>query len=130
MSEKKDNKLPLKFKTLSKKSQEEEQEHIQASKADNSENTTVEDLSQNCEAEITNKNSKVRKTIITAEIPSTSPKIVGQIPPWDDDEESAQDDKSKPPTITAEILLDEEKFNMPPRITGEIPPWDDEEESN
>ena len=127
MSEKKANKLPLKFKTLSKKSQEEEK--IQASKTDTSENSTEENLSQNCEAEITKKNIKVRKTIITAEIPSTSPKIVGQIPPWDDDEESAQDDKSKPPTITAEILLDEEKFNMPPRVTGEIPPWDDEEES-
>lgn len=126
MSEKKDKKLPIKNKTLSKKSQEED---IQASKTDTSENSTEEDLSQNCEAEITKKNSKVRTTIITAEIPSTSPKIVGQIPPWDDDEDSQQDDKSKPPTITAEIPSELEKFDLTPRITGEIPPWDDEEES-
>ncbi len=125
MSEKKENKLPIKIKTLSKKSQEEKS---QASKPDASENSTVEDLSQSCESEITNKNSKVRKTVITTEIPATSPKIVVQIPPWDDDEDSEQDDKSKPPTITAEILLNEEKFNMTPRATGEIPPWDDEEE--
>lgn len=127
MSEKKDKKLPIKIKTLSKKSQQEE--HIQASKPDTSENSTVEDLSQNCEAEITEKNSKVRKTIITAEIPATSPKIVGQIPPWDDDEDLQQDDRSKPPTITAEIPSELEKFDLTPRITGEIPPWDDEEES-
>jgi hypothetical protein len=125
MSEKEDNKLPLKIKTLSKKSQEEKNE---ASKADTSENSTVEDLRQNCESEIKKKSRRVRKTIITAEIPANSPKIVGQIPPWDDDEDSQEDDKSKPPTITAEILFDEEKFNMPPKITGEIPPWDDEEE--
>lgn len=126
MSEKKDNKLPIKIKTLSKNSQSEE--HIQVSKTDSSENST-EELSQSCESEITDKNSKVRKTIITAEIPATSPKIVGQIPPWDDDEDSQQDDRSKPPTITAEIPSELEKFDLTPRITGEIPPWDDEEES-
>jgi hypothetical protein len=118
MSEKKDKKSTIKIKTLSKKSQEED---IQASKSDTSEN--------NCESEVTKKNSKVRTTIITAEIPSNSPKIVGQIPPWDDDEDSQQDDKSKPPTITAEIPSELEKFDLTPRITGQIPPWDDEEES-
>lgn len=94
-----------------------------------------EDVSQPCEADITTldskpvneKNSEPRKTVITTEI-STHPKIVGQIPPWDDDEDSQQDDKSKPPTITAEIPSEEEKFNLTPRATGEIPPWDDEEE--
>ncbi|MGB6298362.1 MAG: hypothetical protein WBF90_19545 [Rivularia sp. (in: cyanobacteria)] len=126
MSKKKDNKLPIKIKTLSKNSLE---EHINASIPDTSENSTEDDLSQNCEAEITQKNSKVRKTIITAEIPATSPKIVGQIPPWDDDNDSEQDDKSKPPTITAEIPSESEKFDLTPRATGEIPPWDDEEES-
>ena len=118
MSEKKDKKLPIKIKTLSKKSQE--KENIQASKTDTSENS--------CQPETKKKNSKIRTTIITAEIPSTSPKIVGQIPPWDDDEDYRQDDKSKPPTITAEIPSELEKFDLTPRATGEIPPWDDEEE--
>ncbi|MGB3638520.1 MAG: hypothetical protein WBA39_13235 [Rivularia sp. (in: cyanobacteria)] len=117
MSEKKDKKLPIKIKTLSKKSQEED---IQASKSDTSENS--------CQPETKKKNSKVRTTIITAEIPATSPKIVGQIPPWDDDNDSPQDDKLKPPTITAEIPSELEKFDLTPRVTGEIPPWDDEEE--
>ncbi len=126
MSEKKGKKLPIKIKTLSKKSQE--QKPIQASKPDTSENSTKEDLSQSCESEITKKNSKVRTTIITAEIPSTSPKIVGQIPPWDDENDSQDEDKSKPPTITAEIPSEEEKFDLTPRATGEIPPWDDEQE--
>ncbi len=118
MSKKKDNKLPIKIKTLSKNSLEEK---IEASKADSSENS--------CESEISEKTDKVRKTIITAEIPATSPKIVGQIPPWDDDNDSGQDDRSKPPTITAEIPSELEKFDLTPRATGEIPPWDDEEES-
>ncbi|MEM6752682.1 MAG: hypothetical protein AAF630_06920 [Cyanobacteria bacterium P01_C01_bin.38] len=126
MSEKKDNKLPIKIKRLSKT----QEEKIKASIPDTSENSNVEDLSQSCESETTEKTDKVRKTVITAEIPATSPRIVGQIPPWDDDEESQQDDRSKPPTITAEIPSESEKFDMTPRITGEIPPWDDEEESN
>ncbi|MEM9927068.1 MAG: hypothetical protein AAF915_25550 [Cyanobacteria bacterium P01_D01_bin.50] len=115
MSKKKDKKLSIKINIASKKSE-------------------GEDFSQPCGNEITSPSRKpeVENTnkpplsSITTEIPS-NPKIVGEIPPWDDDENPQQDSKSKPPTITAEIVPDEEKFNTPPRITGEIPPWDDEE---
>lgn len=110
MSENKEQKLPIKIKNISRKSQ-------------------GENLSQPCEEEenISSENSKPYKTVITTEI-STNPRIVGEIPPWDDDEDSQQDEKSKPPTITAEILSEEENLHRLPRITGEIPPWDDEEE--
>ncbi|MEB3215160.1 MAG: hypothetical protein VKN72_02730 [Nostocales cyanobacterium 94392] len=113
MSEEKDKKLPIKMEKFSCKSQEEE-------------------LSKPCESENQSEERKVRKTIITTEI-STHPKIVGAIPPWDDDDDSQQDDQIKPPTITTEIPTEpeifNEDFNITPRATGEIPPWDEEEES-
>ena len=115
MSKKKGKKLSIKIYTASKQSE-------------------GEDFSQPCGTEITSPSRKpeVENTnkpplsSITTEI-SPHPKIVGEIPPWDDDEDPQQDLKPKPPTITAEIVPDEEKFNTTPRITGEIPPWDDEE---
>ena len=54
--------------------------------------------------------------------------IIGGIPPWDDDNDDSQDDKPQPPTITVEILANEETFNATPRIIEGIPPWDEDEE--
>ncbi|BAY85687.1 hypothetical protein NIES267_51880 [Calothrix parasitica NIES-267] len=118
MSENKDKKT-IKIETLSPKSQE------------NTINQPceTENNSEIIESEKTQENSKPRRSGITTEI-DPRPKIVGGIPPWDDDDDSQKDDEyqPQPPTITAEILIDEEKFNTTPRATGEIPPWDDEEE--
>ena len=108
MSEKKDKKLPIKITTLNLKSQ-------------------GNDLNQPCEADITEETPEQPKPVITTEI-STRPKIVGEIPPWDDDEDFERDITPKPPTVTAEIPLEEDKFDAILEITGEIPPWDDEEE--
>lgn len=119
MSRKKDKKLSIKIDALTKK--------LEAEDLSQPCETDIQvETSKPCESEITEKNDKVRTTKITTEI-STRPKIVGEIPPWDDDEDSPQHQKSKPPTITAEILSDEDKFNTRTEITGEIPPWDDEE---
>lgn len=110
MSEKKDKKPPTKFQTWNWKPQ-------------------GEDLSQASETESSTTSQPKEESNqrgITTEVPENV--IVGRIPPWDDDEDSQGDDKSKPPTITAEILPDEDKFQTVPRVTGEIPPWDDEEE--
>ncbi|MBF2017169.1 MAG: hypothetical protein IGS23_18600 [Rivularia sp. T60_A2020_040] len=91
-----------------------------------------ENLSKPCESENQSEERKVRKTIITTEI-SSRPKIVGAIPPWDDEDNSQQDDQIQPPNITTEIPTEPEKFhqefNITPRATGEIPPWDEEEEN-
>lgn len=118
MSENKDKKK-IKIETLNQESQEEQKNQT----------SEIEINSEIIESENTKENSKPRKTVITTEI-STRPKIVGGIPPWDDDDDSQKDDEHEPqpPTITAEIILEEEKINTIPRATGEIPPWDDEEE--
>jgi hypothetical protein len=130
MSEKKGKKFPIKIKTLSKKPQgETKSQPCEPEITAQNSKLEEEEINQGCEPEISKKNGKIRTTVITTEI-STRPKIVGQIPPWDDDEESPQDDKPKPPTITAEIPCESEKIDLTPRATGEIPPWDDEEESN
>lgn len=127
MSREKGKKLSIKINTLSQKREGEDlskpcetDTQVESSKPDEI------DIKQSCEPEITEKNGKIRTTKITTEI-STQGKIVGEIPPWDDDEDFPQDKKSKPPTITAEILPEKEKFNPMPKMTGEIPPWDDEE---
>ena len=110
MSEKKDEKLPTKFQTWNSLTQE-------------------EDFSQLSETESsTNGKSKKKSNQIGITTEVAENVIVGRIPPWDDDEDSQGDEKSKPPTITAEILPNEDKFQTVPRVTGEIPPWDDEEE--
>ena len=122
MSENEDKKI-IKIETLSQKSQK-EQENQPCETENNSEIIESEKTKEN-----NKENNKSHKPGITTEI-STRPKIVGGIPPWDDDDDSHKDDEyqPQPPTITAEILIDEEKFNNAPRATGEIPPWDDEEE--
>lgn len=127
MSEKQDKKLPIKIRTLSKKTQGED--FGQPCKADITKESKAEkqDFNQRCQSEINHETRKPSKTTITTEI-STNSKIVGEIPPWDDDEDSQRGVVSKPPTITAEIIFEEEKLNTIPKITGEIPPWDDEEE--
>ena len=97
MSENKDKKK-IKIETLNQESQEEQKNQT----------CETENNSEIIESENTQENNTPRKTVITTEI-STRPKIVGGIPPWDDDDDSQKDDEyqPQPPTITAEILLDE-----------------------
>jgi len=107
MSEQQDKKIPIKIKTLGNKPQEEDSNPINES----------EFTSLNTQSEGENITKAPLPSITTEITISPRPKIVGEIPPWDDDD-SQQDDKSKPPTITAEIPCEEEKLSSITRSTG------------